>query len=142
MPVVSVLEDKRWSVQILENPVEQSCKRHADKVGAILLKIEKRKGWPDRLLLFLGFAVFIEFKRPGAVPEPLQQHWLNELNSKGQPAIWITSLEHFKSVLGFLTLIRSAESSGSQSERLQLCSSLQDSERLQQLLRLLSDSKG
>jgi len=31
-------------------------------------------GWPDRMFLYNGNVLFIEFKKPGATAEPLQAH--------------------------------------------------------------------
>ena len=40
-------------------------------------------GWPDRIFLKDGKAIFIEFKRSGQLARPLQQHRLNVLVTNG-----------------------------------------------------------
>lgn len=113
-------------MQVLESEVEQACKRWADRVGAELLKIQGTKGWPDRLLLYKGKVAFIEFKRPGEVPRPLQEYYINELRERGYLALCLTSLKAFKYLLGFLTNTKAVVSPGSQNELQEHCSSLQD----------------
>lgn len=39
------------------------------------IKLLKRIGWPDRLILGPGPTIyFIEFKKPGEPPDPMQKH--------------------------------------------------------------------
>jgi hypothetical protein len=60
---------------MLEIELEQKCRKAAEKQECILLKLEKRRGWPDRLLISpVGGQMFIEFKREGEEPRPLQKH--------------------------------------------------------------------
>lgn len=40
-------------------------------------------GWPDRIFLYQGLCVFIEFKAPGKLERPLQSHRLEQLRSSG-----------------------------------------------------------
>jgi len=60
----------------LEIDIENAaCDRILRELGIINLKIKPagKNGWPDRLFLLPAKRViFIEFKRPGEVPEPLQ----------------------------------------------------------------------
>jgi hypothetical protein len=88
----------------MEQEIEQACKRIAENVGAILLKLQGQKGWPDRLLLYSGRVAFIEFKSPDEMPSPLQQHILIELTMKGYTATWISSISDFKRLLGNLII--------------------------------------
>lgn len=47
------------------------------------------RGWPDLLILLPGGqSMFMELKRPGAVPTPLQLHRLESLRELGFKAIW------------------------------------------------------
>lgn len=60
---------------VLESEIEKTCVKIAEKHGCLLLKLEKRRGWPDRLLLASnGRSMFIEFKRPGESLMPMQKH--------------------------------------------------------------------
>ena len=94
----------------LESELEQYCRKVAIEQGFILLKLQGNKGWPDRVLLSpWGDAVFIEFKRRGEQPRPLQLHILNILREKGFSSTWIHTREQF---LNTLTLLRSFPRSG------------------------------
>jgi hypothetical protein len=42
--------------------------------GWYALKLLKRVGWPDRFIVGPGAFYFIEFKKPGEKPEPIQKH--------------------------------------------------------------------
>lgn len=60
----------------LEIDIENAaCDRILRELGVINIKIKPagKNGWPDRLFLLPAKRViFIEFKRPGEEPEPLQ----------------------------------------------------------------------
>jgi hypothetical protein len=55
-------------------------------------------GWPDIICVHHGLAVFIEVKRPGKVPTPLQWAELNSWSTAGAECFVTTSLEDFKSM--------------------------------------------
>ena len=78
MQVVPLLEEPEWTVQVLvptERVFEQKCREIAEKQQCILLKVEKRKGWPDRILLAPnGQMAWMELKRPGEKPTKMQEH--------------------------------------------------------------------
>lgn len=54
---------------------------------------QTRNGWPDRTALRKGRIVFIEFKRPGEVPNLQQAKRHKEIRDQGGEVFWITSLE-------------------------------------------------
>lgn len=61
----------------LESSIERSVVAAAKKLGVMQLKLNVcgQRGWPDRLFLVPGgHPLFIEFKRPGEAPRPLQAH--------------------------------------------------------------------
>jgi len=65
---------------VRESAIEQRCKTIAEKHGCFLLKVEKRKGWPDRMLLCPnGMMAWIEFKRPGENLSKFQEHIHDQL---------------------------------------------------------------
>ena len=65
---------------ILEIALEQKCRKEAEAHKCLLIKIEKRKGYPDRILLSpLGRMVWIEFKREGEKPAPIQAYVHSQL---------------------------------------------------------------
>lgn len=64
-----------------ESAVESYLKRRVQETPFTrIIKIQKVRGWPDRLILIKGHVWFVETKRPkGGRFEPLQQHiaaWL------------------------------------------------------------------
>ena len=74
----------------IENRLVTVVKNH----GGLCLKLASpgRIGVPDRIILFPnGVVGFAELKRPGAVPRPLQQYWLEQLRKLGLPALAISS---------------------------------------------------
>lgn len=57
-------------------------------------------GWPDAMFLLpQGRVLFIEFKRPGAKPSPLQEHRLETLRELGFNAIWADSRDTARSAI-------------------------------------------
>lgn len=57
------------------------------------LKMASKSSWPDRTLLYRGCAMFLELKRKGEKPEPLQQYTLDQLTKEGFDARWSDDLE-------------------------------------------------
>ena len=87
-------------MQVLESEIEQACVRLAKEHHCILLKIQKVRGWPDRLLLTPnGKALFLELKRSGQSLRPLQAHFIAVLTQMGHPAQMVNSVEQFKHCL-------------------------------------------
>lgn len=63
----------------LESKLEQAASLAAVDLGILTLKLNVvgRRGWPDRIFLYKGNALFIELKRPGEKPTPIQE-WVHE----------------------------------------------------------------
>lgn len=71
-----------------ENDVERRVVDWALDEGFLPFKLnlQANTGWPDRLWLFAyPFVAFIEFKRPGEEPRPLQEERIKELKDRGYP---------------------------------------------------------
>jgi hypothetical protein len=72
---------------MLERDVERRFVRGMRDLGALTLKIRAAPGWPDRLVVLPGgLVVWIELKRPGARPRPLQEYVLDGLAVMGHHA--------------------------------------------------------
>ena len=85
---------------ILESDIERKCVNIAERHGCILLKIEKRMGWADRILLTPnGKIMFIEFKKPGNSLMPMQKHIQQMVRTMG------FSYEEVDNFSLFLTLL-------------------------------------
>ena len=72
--------------KVLERRLGQYCKDH----GIIYVKGKAtgQKGFPDRMLIRSGKVLFLELKRKGCKPSPLQKHWQNKLWCEGMEAEW------------------------------------------------------
>jgi len=69
----------------LEREIQEGVTIWANYEGLISIRINVvgRKGWPDYGYLYRGRICFIEFKRPGEKPTPLQAHVHEELRKAG-----------------------------------------------------------
>ena len=65
----------------IENRVVEWAKLHY--IGVLKFTPAGVVGYPDRMFWLGPFIVFIEFKRPGEVPEPVQEIRINELRQDG-----------------------------------------------------------
>jgi hypothetical protein len=82
---------------IRESSIERKAMCWAEVQGAITLKIEAKKGWPDRIVIKPnGVVMFVEFKAPGRKPNPLQAYVLQMLRQQRVKAYWVSSLKEFK----------------------------------------------
>lgn len=80
-------------MSVLEKDIEQTVVKWAKENNFLALKVKfNENGYPDRLFISpYGHTVFIEFKRPGEEPRPLQSHRIAELIKRGVPATWTCS---------------------------------------------------
>lgn len=74
----------------LEVSIEDEVVKWAKKNKFLTPKVKfTEAGYPDRMFVSpYGHTIFIEFKRPGEEPSPLQYHRLSELTKRGVPATW------------------------------------------------------
>lgn len=74
----------------LEVSIEDEVVKWAKKNKFLTPKVRfTEAGYPDRLFVSpYGHTIFIEFKKPGEEPSPLQYHRLSELTKRGVPATW------------------------------------------------------
>lgn len=87
-------------MSILESAVERKCVEYAAKKGILSIKIKGLAGWPDRLFFIKdGTVFFVEFKRPGEAPRPLQVHVHNLLKEYNIPVFIIDKFDQFKRLL-------------------------------------------
>lgn len=59
---------------MLESTIEKYLKRYVEKLGGVCWKFVSpgTDGVPDRIVLLNGQIIFVELKRPGETPRPLQ----------------------------------------------------------------------
>ena len=90
-----------------ESSIEAACRRYAAARGCWLLKLRNVVGIPDRILIMPGRKVaFVELKRPGETPTPIQLYQLRRLKEMGQYATWVDSVEAFKRYVDGLLSIK------------------------------------
>ena len=81
-----------------ESTIEKNVCDYARKLGCLVLKLAgpNQKGQPDRMFLYRGRALFIEFKTPGKRPTPLQCKWLADLVKQCFHATWVDNVDDGK----------------------------------------------
>jgi len=64
-----------------ESTIESAVCAYAKSKGCLSLKLsgQNQKGQPDRMFLFQGRILFVEFKAHGKQPTALQARWLDRL---------------------------------------------------------------
>lgn len=84
-----------------EKTVEQHVCDYAKASGCLVLKlnVKGQVGWPDRLFIYQGKVLMIEFKRPGQVPTPIQQYVHNQLKGAGAQVEVIDNVSQGKELI-------------------------------------------
>lgn len=59
----------------------------------------QRRGLPDLHLIYRGFAIWVEIKRPGKEPTELQASVIKKINGVGGRAFHVTSVGEFSDML-------------------------------------------
>ncbi len=80
------------SLSPLESQIQKRIIDRYKKQGYIVVKLSltNLNGFPDLMLLKNGKATFVEVKRPGQKPRPLQEYRLQELRDAGFDALVLT----------------------------------------------------
>ena len=76
---------KQRKTKKLESSIQAQIIKRLEAQGYYVVKLilTSKNGIPDLLCLKDGKAFFIEVKRPGERPRPLQEYRINELRSNG-----------------------------------------------------------
>lgn len=74
----------------LEIDEEDEVKKWCKKVGILFIKFTPmgERGWPDRIVPVNGYTLWIEMKKRGETPRPLQVYRMKRLADAGQPVAW------------------------------------------------------
>lgn len=77
-------------MSVLEKDIEGKVCTWARKKNFLPIKVRfQDAGYPDRLFISpSGHTIFIEFKKPGEHPNPLQFYRLRSLQQRNIPAYW------------------------------------------------------
>jgi hypothetical protein len=80
----------------LERSIEQYFKTLCERAGALTYKFTSpsNRSVPDRIVIFQGQVAFVELKRPGQRPTPLQSHTHQKMRAQGARVIVIDSREY------------------------------------------------
>lgn len=99
-----VLNARQQGGSMTEHEIEQYLVDEMDAYGGWCLKYTSsvERGLPDRLCMFpSGKSVWIELKRPGKKPSPLQCLQISRLKRYGQTALVIDSKRKVDTVIAF-----------------------------------------
>jgi len=84
---------------MLESKVERDCCKWAKSQGIANKKVRHEVGDPDRVFLYHGKVLFIEFKREGEDARAIQVYKHKELMDHGFLVLVIDNIDVFKSVV-------------------------------------------
>lgn len=85
-----------------ESYLEKRCCAYAEKEhGVISYKIYSSAGAPDRIFLYKGRAIFIEFKKEGGKVSSLQKYCHDKLRKDGFKVFVIDDFDVFKNLITF-----------------------------------------
>ena len=78
-----------------ESKIEKALTEGAERLGAVVRKLKwiGRDGAPDRVVMFRGRTVWVELKRPGEVPRPIQENEHRLMRRAGQDVRVIDTLD-------------------------------------------------
>jgi len=96
---------------MLESAIERKCVNHAEKVGCLCFKVQRRS-YPDRLIVFPGThdIILVEFKKPGETPRKDQKRTIRKLRDRGFDVFVIDSFDEFRTMLEYEMEIREVAS--------------------------------
>lgn len=87
-----------------ESTIERAVCAYAKAKGCLVMKLAgpNQKGQPDRMFIYRGKVLFIEFKAPGKKPTALQEKWLRDLVAQEMHAEWCDDIEDGKALIRHL----------------------------------------
>ena len=87
-----------------ESTIERAVCAYAQAKGCLVMKLAgpNQKGQPDRMFIYRGKVLFIEFKAPGKRPTALQYKWLRDLIAQEMHAEWCDDIEDGKALIRHL----------------------------------------
>lgn len=78
-----------------EKDIELYLKKEVEKRNGLCLKWVSpgNAGVPDRIVITMAYTCFVELKRPGEKPRPLQQAWIHKLRDRHRKVYVLDSKE-------------------------------------------------
>jgi Holliday junction resolvase len=91
---------------VRESTIEREVCAYAKTKGCLTLKLsgQNQKGQPDRMFLFSGRVLFVEFKAPGKKPTALQARWLDRLTDHTFHTACCDDIEVGKRLIDLITM--------------------------------------
>lgn len=91
-------------MRVLEKHIENPVSDYAKRKGCLVRKMNGLgyRSWPDRMFLFSGRTMFIEFKKPDAVPTPLQLAFHATMLKKGHEVFVVDDVSYGKALIDWL----------------------------------------
>jgi hypothetical protein len=89
-----------------ESNIERAVCAYAKNKGCLSLKLsgQNQRGQPDRMFLYQGRVLFVEFKAPGKRPTALQERWIDDLRRQGMFATSCDDIKKGKGLINFFLL--------------------------------------
>ena len=86
-----------------EATIERAVCIYAKSRGCLVMKLAgpNQKGQPDRMFIYQGKVLFIEFKAPGKLPTALQMKWISDLFLQGMNAYTCDDIEAGKRMIDY-----------------------------------------
>ena len=86
---------------MLESKLQSKMIKLAEASGWYVIKLIKtnKNGIPDLFMIRDGRVVFVEVKREGGKPRPLQEYRIDELKKVGMEAHVCDNIETFKNII-------------------------------------------
>jgi len=86
---------------MLEKEIEKKVCAYARSKGCLTYKFVSptQRGVPDRIIIYRGEAMFIEFKQRGKTPTKLQEHKIAELRTHDMRVLVVDNLEYGMAVI-------------------------------------------
>lgn len=93
-----------YILTMIESQIEKYLIDKCKKADIYIIKIVPtvKNGLPDRLLLYKGFSIFVELKKPNERPRKLQWHEIDTIN-KYSNALYVDSKELVDKLINLIT---------------------------------------
>lgn len=80
---------------MLESQIKRECTKQLEKSGWLVIHLiqTSQNGIPDTLILRNKQSYFIEFKRPGGKPRPLQSYRIRKLQDQGFETLIVSDVK-------------------------------------------------
>lgn len=90
----------QYKKQLRESDLQAKCIAYAKKeLKGVVIARSSTEGFPDRMFIYQGYVVFVEFKAKGKKARPLQIDMHDRLSNNGFETFVIDDYDDFKIIL-------------------------------------------